>query len=329
MPPDAARGGGDRNNRSKSGRGGIHTLSNLNNYYSSDRYEDEHASSSSSSGAALFQIQHISDLPNADVAQALLRRINAEFFPIVQRRGWRVTSVTEMCCCDDGIHELGGKNNKRRRKKKSMPNNVWGYNQTHFSQRGKCHTIHLRLRQPGPSHALLPYEDVAGTMSHELAHCHVGPHNVKFYKLMDEIQEQHATLLITGLVKDTNGFPINSPTAYTLGTRDGTTVPNNNSADARSQALQAALDRTKQPKSRPRRLGGKKLGGGNALNPREAARIAAERRLADAPWCLPCEEIIELLNDDSDDEEICEKGQGQNPAKVLNSSSSSSSSRVT
>jgi hypothetical protein len=53
--------------------------------------------------------------------------------------------------------------------------------------------------------------------------------------------------------------------------------------------------------------GGYVLGSGNSgedtrkmKDPRDAAQIAAERRLDDAKYCLPSNEIIELLGDDDD-----------------------------
>jgi hypothetical protein len=86
---------------------------------------------------------HIPNLPHSDVCEATLKRIQQEFGPIVKLRGYRVLSVSEMCCCGDGLDHAGS----RRRKLRKQSANVWGYNMTRFG-RPKTHTIHLRLRDP-------------------------------------------------------------------------------------------------------------------------------------------------------------------------------------
>ena len=150
------------------------------------------------------QHHNIPHLPNSDVASSLLRRIENEFLPIARRRGWNVLSISEMCCCGDGLDarrdrgNLGRGGGGRGRRRRPAPSNVWGYNMTTFGGGGvgvggrggggrrKSHRIHLRLRDPTDHSVVLPYEDVAGTMSHELAHCGVGPHSAEFYRLMEE-----------------------------------------------------------------------------------------------------------------------------------------------
>ena len=129
----------------------------------------------------------------ADACYQMLERISVEFGPIIARRGYHVVSISELCCCGDGLKRQGSKSN-----------NVWGYNQTIFVRRGggiggnaTSHEIHLRLRNPS-NHGtqLLPWEDVAGTMAHELSHCVHQGHSPAFYQLMEEILEEHATNLV-------------------------------------------------------------------------------------------------------------------------------------
>lgn len=212
-----------------------------------------------------------------------------------------------MCCCEDGLDYLNSKKGgKRGRKTRRMPNNVLGYNLT----QGSSHRIHLRLRNPTNHGTFYNYDDIAGTMCHELAHCERGPHDAKFYKIMDEIQEQYALYLVSGVVKDKEGFPIGSDQAFVLGGR-------NNVSDSRSriEREQAAVNRQKKSK-----LGGTfVLGGGllpgsdrysslKHLPPAEAAKIAAERRIEerrknDSKYCLPCQEIIEILDGSSSEDE--------------------------
>lgn len=130
-------------------------------------------------------------------------------------------------------------------------------------------------------------------MCHELAHCVVGPHNAQFYKVMGEIEEQYALFLVRGLVLDKQGFPVGSDNAHRLGGRKISPE------EARRRAMQAA-EKRRGLSSGQYVLGGKS---NNISDPREAARIAAERRLRDSQFCLPCNEVIELLGDDSDDED--------------------------
>lgn len=130
-------------------------------------------------------LHHIPNLLSDKVCEDTFNRIHQEFLPIIQRRKFNVKSISELCCCGDGLDHTKGK----RRKLRKMANNVLGYNMTRWHGRSKTHTIHLRLRNPKNHNQLFPWEDVAGTMAHELSHCVHGPHNAAFYKLMEEILE--------------------------------------------------------------------------------------------------------------------------------------------
>lgn len=128
---------------------------------------------------------HIPNLMSDKVCEDTLKRIHQEFLPIIRRRKFNVKSISELCCCGDGLDHRP----KRGRKLRKMSNNVLGYNMTRWHGRSKTHTIHLRLRNPNNHNQLFAWEDVAGTMAHELSHCVHGPHNAAFYKLMEEILE--------------------------------------------------------------------------------------------------------------------------------------------
>jgi hypothetical protein len=233
---------------------------------------------------------HILSLPNADQAKTLLERVVREFEPIAKQRGYNVLSVSELCCCNDGLDFDPTANGKKRRKRRKMANNIWGYNQTTSSSSRKSHTIHLRLRHTTNHHTrFLPYEDVAGTLAHELAHCVHGPHDAKFYKLMDEILDQHAGLMASGLSSNGASIPSFAGAGQALG-------GNQNMAGARQQQQKQALP-------------GYKLGGENLftqwMTPAEAAVAAAEARrrqqqlrLRGDHCCRPCTITI----DDSDEE---------------------------
>lgn len=234
---------------------------------------------------------HILSLPNAEQAKTLLERVVREFEPIAKQRGYNVLSVSELCCCNDGLDFDPTANGKKRRKRRKMANNIWGYNQTTSSGYKKSHTIHLRLRHTTNHHTrFLPYEDVAGTLAHELAHCVHGPHDAKFYKLMDEILDQHAGLMASNLSSKGASIPSFAGAGQALG-------GNQNMAGARKEQQKQALP-------------GYKLGGDNQftqwMSPAEAAVAAAEARrrqqqlrLRGDHCCRPC--TIEI--DDSDEGE--------------------------
>jgi hypothetical protein len=236
---------------------------------------------------------HILSLPNADQAKTLLERVVREFEPIAKQRGYNVLSVSELCCCNDGLDFDPTANGNKRRKRRKMANNIWGYNQTTSSGYRKSHTIHLRLRHTSNHHTrFLPYEDVAGTLAHELAHCEHGPHNDKFYKLMDEILDQHAGLMALNLSSNGASIPSFAGAGQALG-------GNQNMAGARKQQQQQALP-------------GYKLGGDNQftqwMTPAEAAVAAAEARrrqqqlrLRGDHCCRPC--TIEIGDSDEGEED--------------------------
>lgn len=99
-----------------------------------------------------------------------------------------------------------------------------------------------------------------------------------------------------GVVVDRDGFPIGSNEAYVLGGSE-----NSKSSEAsRRKVLDAA---EKRRKNQGHRLGGEFAIQRIPKNPREAARLAAERRLRDDQKCI-CTEVIEILDDEESDDEI-------------------------
>jgi hypothetical protein len=55
--------------------------------------------------------------------------------------------------------------------------------------------VRVRLRRHNHESEFYPYEDVLGTLLHELTHNVHGPHDAKFYKLLDEITKVLHTAL--------------------------------------------------------------------------------------------------------------------------------------
>ena len=305
--------------------------------------------------------QHIPGLPREEHAQQMLERIRREFHPLAQARGYTIPTLTEMCCCSDGIHHImtsttsitsSGRTLTRKRKKygrrrfRRMSNNVQGYN---YGFRGNSHEIHLRLRRP-QSHSFYSYEQVVDVMIHELTHCEIGAHSAEFYYLMEEIAQQFNTYLERGLVVDKQGFPLLQDKAYRLGGANPARTHSSETTNAASGTHGASKIISGKAHVNPalplnnEKLGeivhqrkrskkavelkakrGYKLGSSTAdnsltllpngtlgkgswkkLTPKEAAREAAERRQRDSLWCLPCNELVEILDltsDHSSDEE--------------------------
>ena len=264
-----------------------------------------HPSKNAASSFTPPQVYHITTLPLAHEARTLLDRVVREFLPIIQRRQYNVTSISEMCCCGDGLDSIRG-----RRKCRIMGKNIWGYNMTTQQQHGRrssSHAIHLRLRHVSAHTTRLHlYEDVAGTLAHELAHCVHGPHNKAFYKLMDEIFDEHAQSMAAQLTmtdvggsgsKNALSMPAFGGTGHVLGTRSSSTP------------TAVPLDPQQLAAARLQALGGTVLGGNNASmkrhTPQEAALAAAllrqtqqQVRLRGNRACQPCTIVI----DDDDDE---------------------------
>ena len=122
---------------------------------------------------------------------------------------------------------------------------------------------------------------------------------------MEEIEEQYSVFLAKGVVVDKDGFPIGSNDAHVLGGGNGGSRSSGmRNASDRGKALNAAESRrTKGGLTQGHYVLGGKSSSSKQKDPREAARIAAERRLLDSQYCLPCNEIIEILGDSSDEEE--------------------------
>jgi len=189
----------------------------------------------------------IPGLPKNNVCAATLERIHKEFFPIIKRRGYNVKSISELCCCGDGLDHTVQRG--RQRKCRRMGNNVLGYNQTSFG-RMKSHSIHLRLRRP-QNHQLIPWEDVAGTMAHELSHCVHQNHGAGFYKLMEEILEEHAMIQVHGLSGPSFLKPANADTIQATRERKG-----GSAVRTTGVATAVGLTNNQLPRSGGNRLGG-------------------------------------------------------------------------
>lgn len=159
--------------------------------------------------------------------------------------------------------------------------------------------IELRLRSHHSQHTFLPYEAILSTLLHELAHIEVGPHNARFYRLLDELRTECDALIQRG----DDGTGTFTGHGRKVGQGLITNVPR---YVAREKALAAAEKR--------RRVGGLMSGGARKLggmadiarlcDPREMALAAAERRLKDDVWCASGQAIdVDAVKDEKEIEE--------------------------
>lgn len=55
-----------------------------------------------------------------------------------------------------------------------------------------------KLRTSVVEGSFYPYEALLYTMLHELVHMEIGPHNAKFYKMLDELRDECEKLIREG-----------------------------------------------------------------------------------------------------------------------------------
>lgn len=199
----------------------------------------------------VLEIKVLSKLSRADEAKQILEKVCWQVQPIMKKRRWRVPLVVEF-----------------------LPRsaNLLGLN----TNAGEQISIRVRRTQDGD---FFPFEDLLGTMLHELVHNEIGPHNAKFYAMLDELQKECDDLMDRGVGGSGAGFDLD-------GVKLSSEAHNPTSLrDARLKALSAAEERLKKQKL----IGtGGRLGGRAPPKDRTPGQMAAEaamRRLKDDAWC--------------------------------------------
>ncbi|KAI3675809.1 hypothetical protein L1987_85405 [Smallanthus sonchifolius] len=216
----------------------------------------------------VWEIRTLKKKVGADEARTFLEKIAKQVQPIMRNHKWRVKVLSEMC-----------------------PKNprLLGLNVGHGLH------VKLRLRRPNTDWDFYPFDEVLDTMLHELCHNAIGPHNVSFYKLWDDLRKECEELMSKGISGSAEGFDM-------PGRRLGGISRQPPLSSLRQTALTAAENRARQGTllpSGPNRLGGDKSIM-SALTSVQAAAMAAERRFQDDLWC-GLEEIV-------DEEENCKGG---------------------
>ncbi|KAJ2157211.1 hypothetical protein GGF46_004656, partial [Coemansia sp. RSA 552] len=188
-----------------------------------------------------------------DRAMALLRRIAAQVRPVMEKRGWRVKVLREFF---------------------PRSPNLLGLNVNHGLE------IRIRLRSAHDDTQFLEYEDLVGTMLHELVHIVRGPHDTVFYQLLGTLKEETELLMARGYTGD--GF-------FSDGQRVGQGVSHNVPwHQLRAKTLRAVEQRqcAQRLGGPPRTLGEGKLASLQAQHsPAQMAAMALGWRLRDDKWC--------------------------------------------
>lgn len=218
------------------------------------------------------QYRALKGLPRAEDALQLLRRVGAEVKGIMRKHDWTLPLLTEF----SGFSKNG-----------TAPD-LLGMN------RNSGQVIYLRLRHPTVNRALtdsfLPFEDIMGTMLHELAHNSRGPHDEIFYKILEGLEEEWYEMKRNGGWMEGDGFESHG---RTLGSLEGL-GPASGNVPIRlvgQKAAEAAEKRRRYEelsRGGPRRLGGLSSTGVRqqaTSMPSSAAAQAAERRRRSEQSC--------------------------------------------
>jgi DNA-dependent metalloprotease WSS1 len=174
---------------------------------------------------------------NPQEAHSLLKRLISHVQNIMKKRKWNVGCLYEFY---------------------PQNPNLLGIN----INRGKV--IKIRLRNSQNPDLFLEFHDLIGTMLHELVHIEHGPHDIKFYRLLDEIYSEYENDL-------DNGF---KPDGDKLG------------GIIRTKQEQLKLIEKRVWLNGLMHVGGRKLGGFKSTkNIKELVAEAAVKRIQDSKWC--------------------------------------------
>ncbi|KAF9346386.1 hypothetical protein BGX26_002117 [Mortierella sp. AD094] len=234
-------------------------------------------SSASSSLDLISNITCLTSKKNPEEALRILKKVATMVRPIMKAHGWKTTTLAEFY-----TKGLLGMNT----------NSGW--------------KIQLCLRYHSDENRFLPWEEIIGTMLHELAHNIRGPHDEKFYKALNDLNNEYDKVIASGYTGegfDSSGHRLGAknggfgPGGMRLGGSTGRETP---TAAARAAAVLAA-EKRRQVNEMMLPAGGRRLGagggGGSAADstskgfweqwhsPGELAAMAAERRAKDRIWC--------------------------------------------
>ncbi|KAG0315796.1 hypothetical protein BGZ97_007814 [Linnemannia gamsii] len=144
-------------------------------------------SSNSSSLDLISNFTCLTSKNNHEEAMRLLKKVATMVRPIMKARGWKISILAEFY-----TQGLLGMNTNRGWK------------------------IQLCLRYHNDENTFLPWEDILGTMLHELTHNIRGPHDPVFYKALDDLNDEYDKIVASGYTGE--GF---DAAGHRLGTKHG------------------------------------------------------------------------------------------------------------
>ena len=222
----------------------------------------------------VWETKALAKMENSEEAKKLLDRLASICAPAMARRSWRVKCLKEFYPQNAGL--LGMNVNKGV-------------------------SIFIRLRPDRDKNSFLPWEDLLGTMVHELAHNGIGSHSADFYKLMDEVYDEvEKDAGAIGTEKKSIAGAIFMTKSHLLG--GGPVPPRTSSSKAACDAALKRLQNFGRSASSGQKLGGTVvlLSSLTPANRRQLAADAADRRLKDDFWCNHLEIVDSDENDESD-----------------------------
>eukprot|EP00045_Choanoeca_perplexa_P013782 m.157539 g.157539 ORF g.157539 m.157539 type:complete len:330 (-) comp16452_c0_seq11:2195-3184(-) len=217
------------------------------------------------------RITSLNNHDNRSAAQELLEKAAKQVLPVMKKRGWHIGLLVEFFPKNPNLLGL----NVNRTQK-----------------------ICVRLRPHNNPRGFYPYEDILGTLLHELTHIVRSPHDDVFYKQLDELKDEVEGLMVRerfGI-----GPAALSKTSVDTFTGQGNTVGGkpplgSRAADPREAARKAALARNSG-----RRLGSASTDDWKKKDPRAMAVEAAVRRRRDQGWCANAQAgLIQVQDEDT------------------------------
>lgn len=191
--------------------------------------------------SSIAKIGSLKRFPDKDYALDLLHQLAIAVAPIIHEYKFKVGTLCEMYPKNPSL--LGLNVNKGQK-------------------------ILIRLRLPFNDRLYYPMGDLIGTFLHELTHNVHGPHDAKFYALLDELKAKYESGPVS------NDY-VCEENRLGLGYR-----PNSTLKSMREKRLEALSKGTYRAEAR--RLGGAKV---LPQDLRKVMLLAAERRLKDLKWC--------------------------------------------
>ena len=227
----------------------------------------------------VWETKALVKMNRSDEAKRILDKIAITVEAVMIRRKWKVPILKEFYPQQNGL--LGMNVNRGQ-------------------------SILIRLRPHYNKDEFYPWEHCIGTMIHELTHMEIGPHDDRFYKLMDEIADEVDNDQVSSYSsnkKQTSSSSILTGSGHILGGKSLISESNSRikTSQVVAEATLARLNRSKLTLGSGQTLGGHSRSGGvsgigrevlTKEEVRERASRAAQRRVCDDKSCQHAEAAV-------------------------------------